>query len=152
MLFLISNLSLATLSRDDRNMIREDLLSKGFNIPNYASSSSSDETLIDIGSQFDTFSVRSDNIQYGQSITSQNQPSSVTTDGNWATTINSSTTYCDMDVSSTTSGSNDLDTVSDVIGVNDNHEGVNFELLLSRDFNSCTIHDDTNIQQCKAFF
>ena len=118
-------------------------------MPNYPSSEDSNDTIIDIGSQFDTFSVRSDNIQYGQSTRSKTRQPSATTDGNWATSQTSGTSQFFFDGDSTIGDTTDLETITDVIDVNDTHEGMNFDLLLSRDPNCCYPPADNDVQKCK---
>ena len=140
---------IATLSRIDRDQIREDLISKGFHVPNYPSSDDSNNTVIDIGSQFDTFSVRSDNIQYGQSISSKTRQPSATTDGNWAQSQTTESSQYFFDGASTVGDTTDVETITDVVGVNDTHEGMNFDLLLSRDPNYCYPPVNNEVQQCK---
>ena len=137
-MFLFHLFSSATLSRIERDHIREDLISKGFHVPDFTESDYGSDTVIDIGSQFETFSVRSDNINYPDL---NGRTYSNTTDGNWASTARTETSKYYYDGSSTASDGTEVETITDVFGVND-ADGMNFELLLSRDFNSCNINYD----------
>ena len=138
----------ATLSRIERDHIREDLISKGFHVPDFTESDYGSDTVIDIGSQFETFSVRSDNIRYPDL---NGRTYSNTTDGNWASTNRTETSKYFYDGSSTASDGTDVETITDMFGVND-ADGMNFDLLLSRDFNSCHIDDDDEVQKSEFSF